>query len=114
MTAGLDGKAEGVVDFGPYIILIDREFGERGRNVEQREGMRGSAQIVADRERLRGKPLEDLELEPECAVAGIGNLGFDLAKLGGGEAHLARQRLAMDEGRVQRRRHQLVAVLRGD
>jgi hypothetical protein len=52
------------------------------------------------------------QLEPERAVGGVGDLGFELAELGGGEADLAGQRLAMDEGRVQRRRHQLVAVLR--
>ncbi len=32
----------------------------------------------------------------------------------GGETHLAGQRLPMNERRVQRRRHQLLAVLRGD
>ena len=36
------------------------------------------------------------------------------AEFGGGEANLPGQRLAMDEGRIQRRRHQFVAVLRGD
>jgi len=44
------------------------------------------------------------------AVAGIGDFGFDLAEFRGGEAGLSSQRLAMDEGRIQRRRHQLVAI----
>ncbi len=76
--------------------------------------MRGGAQIVAGCERHGAEPLEDFELEPERAVAGVGDLGLDLAEFGRGEANLASQCLAMDEGRVQRRRHQLVAVLRGD
>ena len=61
---------------------------------------------------MRGQLLEGLELDAERAVGGAGDLGFELAELGGGEAHLAGQRLAVDEGRVERRRHQLVAVLR--
>ncbi len=43
------------------------------------------------------QPLENLELEPKRALAGIGDLGFGLAELGGGEAHLSGQRLAVDE-----------------
>ena len=112
MPAAFDGKAERAVDFGPHIIVVDRELGQRGRDVEQRKGMRGGAQIVAGASDHRAEPLEDLQLQPQRAVAGIGDLGFDLAEFGGGEADLAGQRLAMDEGRVQRRRHQLVAVLR--
>ena len=61
-----------------------------------------------------GEPLEDLELERQRAVGRVGDLGFELAELGGGEAHLAGERLAMDEGRVERRGEQLFAVLRGD
>ena len=108
------GKAERAIDLGPHVIVVDREFCQRGRDVEQRERMRGGAQIVAGGQRHRAEPLEDFQFQPERAVAGIGDLGFDLAEFGGGEANLPGQRLAMDEGRVQRRRHQLVAVLRGD
>jgi hypothetical protein len=61
-----------------------------------------------------GEPLEDLELQAERAVAGIGDLGFDLAEFGRRKTYLAGQRLAMDEGGVERRHHQLVAVLRRD
>ena len=49
---------------------------------------------------------------PSARSRGVGDLGFELAKFGGGEAHLAGERLAMDERGVERRRHQLVAVLR--
>ena len=74
--------------------------------------MRRGAQIVAGGQRHGAEPLEDFQFQPERAVAGIGDLGLDLAEFGRGEADLAGQRLAMDEGRIQRRRHQLVAVLR--
>ena len=67
---------------------------------------------VGRRRHRRRKPLEGLELDAERAIGGAGDLGFELAQLGGGEAHLAGERLAMDEGRVVRRRQQLVAVLR--
>jgi hypothetical protein len=36
----------------------------------------------------------------------------NVGELGGGEAHLAGKRLAMDEARVERRLHELVAMLR--
>ena len=76
--------------------------------------MRGGAQIVTGGGDHGAEPLEDFQLQPERAVAGIGDFGFDLAEFGGGEADLAGQRLAMNEGRVQRRRHQFVAMLRRD
>ena len=61
-----------------------------------------------------GEAIENLKLERQRALGGAGDLGFQFAKFSGGEAHLAGERLAMDEGRVERRAHQLVAVLRGD
>ena len=61
-----------------------------------------------------GEAIENLKLQRQRALGGVGDLRFQLAKFGGGEAHLPGQRLAMDEGRVERRAHQLVAVLRGD
>ena len=62
----------------------------------------------------RAQPLEDLQFQPERALAGIRDLGFDLAEFGCGEADLSGQGLAVDEGRVQRRRHEPVAMLGGD
>jgi len=112
MAAVLDGKAERGIDLRPDIIVVDRKSGERGCNVEQRKAMRSGAQIVADRKRLGAEPVEDFELQIECALAGVRDLGLGLAEFAGGEADLARERLAMDEGGVERRRHQLVAVLR--
>src|SRR6185437_2567428 len=114
MAAGLDGKAERSVYLGPHVVVVDGELGERGRDIEQRKGMRGGAKIVARGQRFGAEALEDLKLEIERALAGISDLGLGLAELGSGEANLAGQRLAVNESRVQRRRHQLVAMLRRD
>ena len=105
-------KPSEAVDLGPHIIVIDREFCQRGCDVEQRKGMGGGAQIVAGGGHHRQQPLKDFQFQPERAVAGVGDFRFDLAELGRGEAGLPGQRLAMNEGRIQRRRHQPVAVLR--
>ena len=75
------GKAERGVDLGPHVVVVDRELGQRGRDVEHRKGVRGGAQVVAGFERLRAQPLEDLQLEIERAFAGIGDLGLDFAQL---------------------------------
>ena len=107
MPAALDGEAERPIDLGPHVIVVDGELRQRGRDIEQRERMRRGAEIVAGGQRHGAEPLEDFQFQPERAVAGIGDLGLDLAELGRGEANLAGQRLAMDEGRIQRRRHQL-------
>ena len=112
MAAAFDRKAERAVDLGPHVIFVDRKLRQRGRDIEQRKRVRGGAQIVAGGKRHGREPFEDFEFQPERAVAGIGDLGLDLAEFRGGETDLSGQRLAMDEGRIQRRRHQLVAVLR--
>ena len=86
---------------------------ERGRDIEHRERFGGLLDRGGRRRHHRREALEGLELDAERAVGGAGDLGFELAELGGGEAHLAGERLAVDEGRVERRRQQLLAVLRG-
>ena len=69
MAAALDGEAERGIDFGPHIIVIDGEFCQRGRDVEQREGMRRGAQILAGGGNHGAEPFEDFKLQPERAVA---------------------------------------------
>ena len=81
MASRLDRKAERGVYLGPDIIVVDREPGERGRDIEQGKGVRGRAQIVAGFKRLGAEPLKNLELEIERALAGIGDLGLGLAEL---------------------------------
>ena len=114
MAAAFDGKSQRAIDLGPDIIVVDGKFRQRGRDVEQCKGVCGGAQIFIGGCHHGAEPLEDFQFQPERAVAGIGDLGFDLAEFGRGEADLAGQRLAMNEGRIQRRRHQFVAMLRGD
>ena len=115
MAAALDDEGEAVIDMRAGIVALGGERGKRAGDVER--GQRLGALLDAPRSRaitLADEPLEDLQLQPERAVGGAGDLGFQLAQFGGGEAHLAGQGLAVDEGRVERRRHQFVAVLGGD
>src|SRR5277367_3692249 len=111
MTAAFDGKTKRAIDLRPYVIIVHRALRERRRNIETGEGMRGGAQILTRLNCERAESVENFQLQSQRPVTGIGNLGFDLAELGGGEADLSRQRLAMNEDRVERRRRQLVAVL---
>ena len=97
-----------MVDHGPHIVLVDREHRQRRGNVEHGKAMRRRTQIVARRRHISREAFENLEFDAERTIAGIGDARGDLAKLGGGEAHLPRQRLTMDEGRVMRRRQQTV------
>ncbi len=69
--------------------------------------------FVALRGHSGGQLVEDIELDAERAVGGAGDFRFEVAQFGRGEAHLAGERLPVDEGCVVRRGHQLVAVLRG-
>ena len=52
--------------------------------------------------------------QPKRALGGAGDLRLQLAQLGGGETHLAGERLTVNKDAVERRRHQPFAVLRGD
>ena len=104
-------KLDECIDLGPHIVALGRQHSQRGRYVEHRQRLRALLDRLALREHLRGQSLERVELDAERAVGGGGDLGLQLAELGGREAHLAGQRLAVDEGRIERRRHQLVAVL---
>ena len=108
-------KASACVDLGPHVVALGRERRERRRDVERRRAPRAAlldrrAAAVDDARRARSKISSS---SAERAVGGVGDLRLELAELGGGEAHLAGERLAMDEGRVERRAQQLVAVLRG-
>ena len=88
MAAALDRKAERAIDFRPHIIVIRGQFCQRGRDIKHGESLRRRAQVVAGRHRQRAKPLEDFQLQPECAVASVGDSSLDLAELSGGEPDL--------------------------
>ena len=97
MAAALDHEIERAVDLRPHIIALDRELRERRRDIERGERLGRGLDVGARRGDGRREPLEDLELEAERAVGGAGDLRFEFAELGGGEAHLAGERLAVDE-----------------
>src|ERR1700694_6334372 len=89
MPAALDGEGQRCIDVGPHIIVVDRELGESGCNIEHGKSMRGGAQVLAGGDGKRAEPFEDFQFQPQRAVAGVGDLGFDLAEFSRGEADLA-------------------------
>ena len=113
MASAVNREREAAIDLRPHVALLGRERCERSRDVKGCERLGGRLDILGDRRDARSERIEDLELDPERAVGGACDLGFKPAQFGRGEAHLAGQGLAVDEGLVERRRHQAIAVLRG-
>ncbi len=89
MASAFDGKFQRIVDHGPCVILVDREFRQCGSHIEQRKGVRRGAQIVACRHGPCTQPVENFQFEAERTVAGIGDLRFDFAEFSRGEADLS-------------------------
>ena len=94
---------------GPCPIALDREFSERGGDVDL--GQRGAeaAQAFALRDAGLTQALERLELERERPVGRGGDARLEIGERVGREAHRAGHRLAMDEGRVMGRLEQRLA-----
>ena len=114
MPAAFDHEGLRTVDHGPHIVAFDRERRQCGCDVEGREGSGRRHDVVARRLHLRRQPVENFDFESERTVGRAHDLRFQFAEFGGGEADLTGQRLAMDETRIERCGHQLVAVLRRD
>ena len=114
MAPAVDDEFEAVVDHGPRVVALGGEMRQGARHVERGQRLGALLDRAALRRHLRRQPLEDLELDAERALGGAGDLGLQLAEFGGGEAHLAGQRLPVDEGCAVRGGGELVAVLRGD
>ena len=114
MAAAGDGEGQTVVDFGAHVIALDRERRQRRGDVDDGERIGRLLDRDARSRDRGGEPLENLKLERQRPVGGVGDLRFKLAELGGREAHLAGERLPMDEGGVERRGEQLLAMLGGD
>ena len=114
VAAALDDEVERAVDLGANIGTLDREHRERARNIEHGERFGGGLDLDARGDDHRGKPLEYLKLEVERAVGGVGDLRLELAERRGGESDLSGKGLAVNEGGVERRGQQLLAVLGGD
>ena len=112
MPSALDDEIERGVDLRPHVVTLDRQLRQGRGHVDDRQRLGGVLDRGGGRGHRGGEPLERFELDAERAIRGAGDLGFERAQFGGGEAHLTGERLAMDEGRVERRRHQPLAVLR--
>ena len=112
MAAAADGKSETAVDFRARIVALDRKGCQRAGDVEQRDCLRGLLDRRACSRHGCREAIEDFEFKRQRPFRGTGDLGLEFAELAGGETHLAGGGLAVDESRVERRRHQLLAVLR--
>ena len=103
MASALDHEMERAVDLRAHVVALDRKLRKAGGNID-------------DRERL-GRRLDcrrgGADLDGESAIGRARDLGFELAQFGRGEAHLAGQRLTMDERPIERRSQQFLAVLGG-
>ena len=111
MARAFDDEVERAVDFGANIAALDRE--RRERRETSSTASASAAALIASlaRDRRSRELFEGLELEVERAVGGAGDLGLELAQLGGGESDLSGKGLAMNEGGVERRAEKLLAVL---
>ena len=97
-----------------HIVALGSKRRERCRDVDCGERGGGFFDRSAVGRDCRRQALEDLELEGQRPFGRIGDLGFELAELGGGKAHLAGGGLAVNESRIERGAQELLAMLRRD
>ena len=100
MAPALDSEAQRGVDQRPRPIALDREFGERGGDVDLGQSRAEAAQAFALGEAGQAQTLERFEFERERLVGRGGDARLEIGERVGREAHRAGHRLAMDEGRV--------------
>ncbi len=114
MAALLDGEDEARVDLRAHIALLDRKLGKSGIMIElgQRRARRRKRLLLGEHKIAESG--EELELECERAVSGLGDARLERGKLGRGEAHDIGERLAVDEGLGMRRLGQGRSIGRGD
>ncbi len=101
MAAAFDDEGVAVVDLRTRIVAFRRKLRKRARDIEARQRLGAIFDIGALRDHARRKPLENLELQAERALGGAGDLRFELAQFGRGEADLPGERLAVDEDAVE-------------
>ena len=114
VPAAFDVEIEPRHDLRPHITARGRERRQGAGDVEPGERRARRLDGVACRRHRDREAFERFQLDSERALGRGRDLGLELAELGGGEARLAGERLAVDEAGVERRRHQLVGVLRRD
>ena len=98
MAAAAYDEGMAVVDLRARIVAFRGKLGERARHIETRKRLGAFLDVGALRDHAGGQPLENLQLQSERALGGAGDLRFEFAQFGGGEADLAGERLAVDEG----------------
>lgn len=97
VASSVDREHSRAVDRRARIILLLRKHCEPGRDVDRRERQRCRLDRLGLGDHLAHHGLEGLELDRQRPVRGIGDLRFELGKLGRGEAHGIRHGLAMNE-----------------
>ena len=112
MATGFDDEIERAVNLRPNVLSRDGDLSEPCGNIEKRQRLRcrlyyGRCFSHDSREFVEGG-----KLDAERALGRACDLGLEFAQLGRGETHLAGERLAMNERRVEGGGQQLVAVLR--
>ena len=110
MAAAANVKGKGVIDDRPGVAPRHRRLREAGRDVESGQGRSRSRDFGATHLYLAHQILEQGELQSEGALGGAADARFQIAKLGRGKAHGARQGLAMNEGPGVRLGGELVGV----
>ena len=109
MAPAFNCEAQRSVDEGTGPAALDRELGERRRNVDLGQRRAETAQPLALGEAGLPQALERLEFERERPIGGGGDPLLEIGERVGGEAHRAGHRLAMDEGPVVRGPEQRLA-----
>ena len=99
---------------GAHVVALDCERRECRCHVDHGKRLRGELDGRGRCGDHGGQAVEYFKFHRQRPLGGICDLGFELAELGGGEAHLSGGGLPMDERGIERRRHQLVAMLRSD
>ena len=114
MPAAGNGKGERAVDLRPAIVLFLRQHRQGGGDVEPAQPIGDFADRFAGADDGGRQRVENSELQLQRLMRGAGDLRFQLGQLGGGEPDRARQRLAVDEAGVERRRQHALGRPRSD
>ncbi len=96
------------------IGALDGQFGKARVHVEFAERRGGGFQGLTIGDDPLGQRIENLVFQRHGAVARGSDAAFQFGQLVGGKPHLTGERLAVEEGRVERGLAHPVAVLGGD
>ena len=100
MPPGLDPEGQGIVDDGPGIAAIHRQFRQRAQHVEHSQRFRRTRQIAGAGRHLARQVVEQLQLQGQRAVAGLQDAGLQFRQFHRSETHGVRHGLAVDEAVV--------------